>query len=70
MTARKDPERGQRKDLGHGVQVPLKLHPDLKAHVDARAEAEYCSAAEYIRRLIIADMRRKPPQYTINEVTS
>ena len=35
----------------------LKLHPDLLAHVQERAEAEYCSAAEYVRRLIIADKR-------------
>lgn len=49
-----------RKNLGHTEQLVLKLHPDLKAHVDARAAEEYCSAAEYIRRLVIADMR--PPQ--------
>ena len=48
---------GPRRDIGHNEQMMLKLHPDLKAWVDKQAENDYCTAAEYIRRLIIADMR-------------
>ena len=46
-----------REHLGHTEQVMLKRHPDLKAHAERVAAADYCTVAEYIRRLIIADMR-------------
>lgn len=46
-----------RRDLGHTEIIMVKLHPDLKAHIDRQAGANYCSTSEYVRRLIVADMR-------------
>lgn len=48
-----------RKAMGHTETVILKLHPTLKAHVANQAEQEFCTVAEYLRRLIIVDMRLK-----------
>jgi hypothetical protein len=48
-----------RKDLGHTETVLLKMHPALKTHVEQAAGREYCTVAEYLRRLVIADMRKE-----------
>jgi hypothetical protein len=47
-----------RAPLGHTETLSIKIHPDLMAHVTAQAAREYCTQQEYVRRLIIADMRR------------
>jgi len=52
-----EPHKKARADLGHTEMVGLKLHPDLMAHVKARAAENYQSASEYLRGLIVADMR-------------
>lgn len=48
---------GARKSLGLTAVMMLKLHPDQMAHVVEASEANYQSAAEYVRQLILADMR-------------
>lgn len=60
MTARKDPAKSGRPSLGHSEQILLKLHPDLLAYARQRAEASYVTVAEYLRQLIIADMKGQP----------
>lgn len=60
MTARKVPDKPGRPSLGHTQQMMLKLHPDLLAHVRQQAEASYQSPAEYIRQLILTDMKGQP----------
>ena len=46
-----------RAPLGHTETIMVKLHPDLKAHLETSAAAGYCTVAEYVRQLIVADMR-------------
>lgn len=47
-----------RKTSTNSEFLAFKVHPDMKAHVIRRAQEEYCSDSEYIRRLIVADMRK------------
>lgn len=51
-----------RAPLGHTEQIMVKLHPDLKAHVETEAARGYCTVAEYVRQLIITDMRSTPKE--------
>lgn len=46
-----------RPSMGMTETVILKLHPDLKTHLEQKAKDDYCTLAEYLRRLIIQDMR-------------
>lgn len=48
-----------RKDLGHSEQLMLKIHPDLKDHLEEQSARNYVTVAEYIRQLVIADMRKE-----------
>jgi predicted HicB family RNase H-like nuclease len=50
--------RGNRRALGFTESFMLKIHPDMAEHIKARAEQEYISTSEYVRRLIVEDMRR------------
>jgi hypothetical protein len=47
-----------RRNLDLSATIILKVHPDMKAWVDGQAEADYVTTAEYLRRLIVADMRQ------------
>lgn len=51
------PATARKQVMGHTQIITLKVHPDLDAHVKKRAVEEYCTYQEYVRRLIIADMR-------------
>jgi hypothetical protein len=59
MTTTNDEDRHPkaRKPLGHTATIPLKMHPDLYAFIVSRAAVNYCSTQEYLRRLIVNDMR-------------
>jgi hypothetical protein len=48
-----------RPSLGFTELIALKVPPTLKAYLDARAADEFCTIAEYLRRLIVADMRTR-----------
>ena len=57
VPARGRPRGSGRKDLRLVKPMTLKLHPDLSAYLDRASTARYCTVQEYIRQLIVDDMR-------------
>lgn len=56
--------KGSRREGPDSNVIGIKLHPDMREHVERQCADQYCTISEYIRRLVLADMRAKGSNLT------